>query len=123
MEKRCDVHGLVRFMLGGQKWYCPQCRSSAVLRAKRKQKKRALEFLGGHCIRCGYNKCPDALEFHHTEPEHKDLAIGSTNRAWDVIERELKKCILLCANCHREEHYRMRKENELESVTKMLSDL
>lgn len=57
------------------------------------------------CSICGYIKCLPALEFHHVNPEDKKFGI----KTWDIITRnedsfvnEINKCILLCANCHRE---------------------
>lgn len=69
---------------------------------KMEEKKKAVEYKGGSCIKCGYNKCLTALEFHHVIPEEKD----NYNSHW-TFERnknELDKCILVCANCHREIH-------------------
>ena len=61
-------------------------------------------FRGGCCERCGYNKCIKALEFHHLDPSKKDFTISNDHfRLKEAIE-ESKKCILLCANCHRELH-------------------
>jgi len=46
------------------------------------------------------------LEFHHLNPEEKEINFGSnTNLGWGAVKEELKKCILVCANCHREIHY------------------
>lgn len=68
-------------------------------------KERAVYVLGGKCQCCGYNKCITALEFHHLNPEEKDFSISKiANRSWSDIRQELKKCILVCANCHREIH-------------------
>ena len=59
---------------------------------------------GGYCQKCGYNKCLKALEFHHLNPSQKDFTISNDHfRLKDAIE-ESKKCILICANCHRELH-------------------
>lgn len=59
---------------------------------------------GGKCERCGYNTCLKALEFHHIDPEQKDFTISNDHfKLKDAIE-ESKKCILICANCHRELH-------------------
>ena len=59
---------------------------------------------GGKCERCGYNKCLKALEFHHIDPTQKDFTISNDHfKLKDAVE-ESKKCILLCANCHRELH-------------------
>jgi formate-dependent nitrite reductase cytochrome c552 subunit len=51
------------------------------------------------------------LEFHHLEPSEKDFGIGSKGhtRSFEKIKLELDKCNLLCANCHREEHSKLRK--------------
>ncbi len=68
-------------------------------------KERATYVLGGKCQNCGYDKCIQALEFHHINPEEKEFSFGTnTNRSWEATREELKKCILLCANCHREAH-------------------
>lgn len=59
---------------------------------------------GGKCVRCGYDKCLSALDFHHKNPEEKDFGISDDNiKLKDAIE-EVKKCILICSNCHRELH-------------------
>ena len=62
------------------------------------------------CAECGYNKCARALQFHHPDP-NKDSTVSrmaNSGRAWSLIEEEMAKCILLCANCHHEEHERIR---------------
>ena len=80
-------------------------------------KKKCVAYLGNKCSRCGYNKSVQALNFHHIDEEEKEFAIsGSHTRSWDSIQKELDKCILLCANCHQEEHeYR----NKLKFVGKI----
>ena len=62
-------------------------------------------YLGGVCRKCGYGKNITALEFHHIE-DNKEFSLSSSthNKSWDKIKSELDKCILLCANCHRDEH-------------------
>jgi hypothetical protein len=68
-------------------------------------KERALYVMGEKCQVCGYDKCITALEFHHINPEEKEMSFnGKDNCSWDKTREELKKCILLCANCHREAH-------------------
>jgi HNH endonuclease. len=57
---------------------------------------------------CGYSRCIKALEFHHRDPAEKDFAPGGSYvLGWERIRQEFDKCILLCANCHREEHDRL----------------
>ena len=70
------------------------------------RKIKAVEMLGGKCSACGYDRCPAALEFHHRDPLTKDLGIKQLYCcSWVRLEKELEKCILLCANCHREHHW------------------
>ena len=68
-------------------------------------KERAVYVMGGKCQCCGYNKVNTALEFHHLDPAQKEFSFGAnTNKSWNTVRNELKKCILVCANCHREIH-------------------
>lgn len=70
-----------------------------------RNKIKAVKLLGGSCKLCGYNKCVEALDFHHINPNEKDFGISmNLNRSWNKIETELIKCILVCSNCHREIH-------------------
>ncbi len=56
-----------------------------------------------NCERCGYNKCIGALEFHHLDPTIKDELV-CRSRSFEKAKKEMDKCVLLCSNCHREEH-------------------
>ena len=71
-------------------------------------KKWGVEYKGNQCEICGYNKCIAALDFHHKNPEEKDFNLSDRNIKldWEKIKQELDKCILVCANCHREIHYK-----------------
>jgi hypothetical protein len=63
--------------------------------------------MGGCCAICSYDRTVSALELHHLDPTAKDFALGTVRRnpaSWPKIVAELKKCVLLCANCHREVH-------------------
>jgi len=62
--------------------------------------------LGGKCVKCGYNKCTHALEFHH-QNNNKEFTISKqwNSKTWELMKKEVKKCILLCSNCHRELHF------------------
>ena len=66
----------------------------------------AISYGGGKCVLCGYNKCIQALEFHHINSKDKEFGISAKGytRSWEKVKNELKKCILVCANCHREAH-------------------
>lgn len=76
----------------------------AVIEWRQRLKLRAIQYKGGRCPGCGYDKCVRALTFHHLLPSQKDFNISSSTKAWRVIKAELDKCILLCANCHAEAH-------------------
>jgi len=78
----------------------------AVQKRRRKIRQMAVEYKGGKCQLCGYSRCPEALEFHHLKNGEKDFGISDRGytRSWKTIREELDKCILLCANCHREVH-------------------
>jgi len=79
---------------------------AAVRKRRRKVREMALEYRGKKCQRCGYDACLDALEFHHVNSSGKDFSISQRGhtRSWSRIREELDKCVLLCANCHREIH-------------------
>lgn len=86
------------------------CGSCRIRRSRAKTKARAVELMGGKCVRCGYNKSMRALQFHHLDPTQKDMQISvSRNSSWKKIEEEIKKCILVCANCHAEVHEEIEK--------------
>lgn len=70
-----------------------------------KRKLELVERLGGKCMRYGYNKNLAALTFHHTgEKNHTLDARSLSNRRIERVMKEFAGCILLCANCHAEEH-------------------
>lgn len=67
-------------------------------------KQRLVDYKGGKCQICGYNRCINALEFHHVNPEEKDFTISGGTKSFDTLKSEIDKCILVCSNCHREIH-------------------
>lgn len=74
------------------------------------KKTKAIEYLGGKCEICGYDKNISALDFHHRNPEEKEISVSSLYQySWERMKEELDKCQLLCANCHRELHYSLNK--------------
>lgn len=77
---------------------------AAATKRRRTIKARAVALMGGACAICGYNKHQGVLEFHHVDARTKSFAVsgGGFSRSWALILVELEKCVLLCANCHRE---------------------
>ena len=88
--------------------YHSQCKRCGLDRTQKKQKElklKCIEYKGGKCCLCGYNRYAGSLEFHHIEPSKKDFGI-SDGRCYDFekVKGELDKCILVCRNCHGEIH-------------------
>lgn len=99
----CSRKYVFNYDQGHTKDRCNSCNAAYNKNAKRL---RALEYLGGKCTSCGYNKCISALSFHHKNPELKSFTIsGNYTRKWESLKEELDKCILLCLNCHAELHF------------------
>ena len=88
--------------------YCKPCTNDQVLVRQRRFKEKCVEYLGGSCVHCGYDRYFGTLEFHHKDPTQKDFTIANARLTTfnERIEAELDKCLLLCANCHREQHAR-----------------
>jgi len=76
----------------------------AVAKRRRKIKEFAVSYKGGQCVICGYNKCVWALDLHRRDPATKDFGIAAKGytRSWEAVKKEADKCVLVCANCHRE---------------------
>ena len=60
------------------------------------------------CEKCGMDH-PAVLDFHHKNAKEKDRSIaqGVGTFGWSIgrIQKEISKCVVLCANCHRIEHW------------------
>ena len=99
------IKGLKRYSRFDESLTKKQKQVIVVTEKRRKLKEMAIEYKGGKCEKCGYDKCKSALEFHHLDPTQKDFGVGSGHtRSWDKIKKELNKCIMVCSNCHREIH-------------------
>jgi len=87
-----------------------------VKKSKRRKKQFAVEQFGGKCVICGYDRCVGALDFHHVDPETKTAnpAHIILHWSWERAKEELKKCVLICANCHREHHFNSEFESSYE---------
>jgi len=87
------------------RYICRTCDTKRTIERFKKYKQSAVEYKGGKCQSCGYNKCLAALDFHHCDPNTKDPNWKNfKNRPFETIKKELDKCILLCKNCHAEKH-------------------
>ena len=79
---------------------------NAVSKRRKKIREMAIDYKGGKCSICGYSRCKQSLEFHHLDNYGKDFGISEKgySRAWLKVKQEIDKCIIVCANCHREIH-------------------
>lgn len=81
--------------------------SEKVKRWRKRIKQRIIESMGGRCCICKYNKCLNALSLHHLNPSEKEFGLSKSRIScisWSKITNELRKCILVCMNCHAEIH-------------------
>lgn len=71
---------------------------------RKRVKAELVKYKGGKCQICGYNKCQEALDFHHLNPSEKDFTLSGQHKSMELLKKETDKCILLCCRCHREVH-------------------
>tara|TARA_Y100000296_G_C4995576_1_gene167572 strand:+ start:40 stop:399 length:360 start_codon:yes stop_codon:yes gene_type:complete len=104
--KQCNKSYVLTTELKKKGYLKDLCNSCSTTLSRRRRKQKAVDYKGGKCKICGYNKCNSSLQFHHIEPGHKDFGFSAKGwtRAWEKQKIELDKCILLCANCHGEVH-------------------
>jgi len=104
-EKKLDEFYQRRGKAGASS-YCKVCTNEQTTERSKAFKKRAVEYKGGCCEKCGYKKYIGALEFHHLNPNEKDFQLGGIKllELTEAIKEELDKCILVCSNCHKEIH-------------------
>ena len=79
----------------------------------RNKKAKLVASRGGKCEHCQQSFIhPCVYDFHHIDPTVKEFGIGfaltRTSIPIEDLLKELDKCLMLCANCHRIEHVRLR---------------
>ena len=74
-----------------------------VIEFRKRIKIALVKAFGGRCQRCGEEHSVGVFDFHHLNPSEKSFGLGSasTTRAKTTYAEEAKKCVMLCANCHR----------------------
>lgn len=84
---------------------CSDCNKEISKKRRNEFKNWCVEYKGGKCSICGYNKCLRSLDFHHLDAAQKDFEISANwKKPKEKIQKELDKCILVCRNCHGEIH-------------------
>ncbi len=106
--KRCGKDKGKNPYKGKARQYCSKkCLTKDCIDRLRKKRKLELVILkGGCCQKCGYKKSLSALQFHHLYDKKFTVNKAiSLNIKVNKIKEEIDKCLLLCANCHAEEHF------------------
>jgi transposase len=101
----CPKHGEGEHVRDTRGYFrCRRCRQEAVVRRRRRVKEILVEEAGGRCRLCGYDRCVAALEFHHLDPTMKEFGVAQNGMARSIerLRAEVRKCVLLCSNCHAE---------------------
>lgn len=81
-----------------------QTSSESVILWRKRVKLRLIEYKGGKCEICGYDKCSTSLHFHHRDSNEKDFSISGKSLSFEKLKNEVDKCVLVCSNCHGEIH-------------------
>jgi uncharacterized C2H2 Zn-finger protein len=85
--------------------YCKPCGKTRTVERQRDLKRQCIDYKGGKCSVCGYNKYNGSLTFHHLDPSKKEFGIAEGRcYNFEKLKLELEKCILVCRNCHGEIH-------------------
>ena len=103
--RECRHHGWTTWIRSAAGRYrCKRCRIEAVSARRRRVKEILVREAGGACRLCGYSRYAGALQFHHVDPAEKAFALSSRGLARSLAKarEEVRKCVLLCANCHAE---------------------
>ena len=88
------------------KVYWKQKHAEQAKKRGRERKLKAIDYLGGICVRCDNKFHPSVFEFHHRDPMEKDFQPSQVlQHSWENFRKELDKCDLMCANCHRLTHH------------------
>jgi hypothetical protein len=104
---------------------CKNCYSITIKLKRAEAKKKCINYKGGKCKHCGYMGFHEAFDFHHINGTTKEKELAKMlHCSWNQISKELDKCELLCSNCHRKEHCRLSKKDQLSKTfqTNMVSD-
>ena len=106
---------------------CKECHCTYVKEKYQERKGKVNEFKSQEgCQKCG-DKRSYVLDYHHIDPQTKEATIAritSNNNKMNDIQKEIEKCVILCANCHREYHYFKNNLNKIISlISRYTSDL
>lgn len=97
---------------------CKVCDRSIKAESYEGRKWECFNYKGCKCEICGVIENADFYDFHHRVPEDKCFDVtASLMKKWELIRAEIDKCLMLCPNCHRKEHIRMRDDKAKDKTT------
>lgn len=86
------------------------------------RKSLIVRLLGGCCLLCGYDKCSRNLAFHHVHDKRRELSCTDFQCSLETLEPEIKKCVLICNNCHGEVHDNLVDERKILAAHSFVQD-
>jgi predicted nucleic acid-binding Zn ribbon protein len=102
---RTTEHFYLKGKAKGFQSYCKKCYTIKTVERQKETKKRNVNYLGGKCKICNYNRSMRSLTFHHFDPKKKEYSLSSSRIFnFEKCKKEMDKCLLVCANCHGEIH-------------------
>ena len=108
----------------GKVQLCKYCRRKSKRLAFRIS---AANYKNNECEICGLKRNTiddlEMFDFHHIDRSNKSFELGDKieDRNWETIKKELDKCMMLCANCHRKQHLYTRNQDIVEFAENLLS--
>lgn len=108
LHKECTICNLskLRSEFSDTESRCKPCLNNIIRQKRIEFKQSCLDYLTPYCVECKYDKCIAALQFHHIDKSIKDFDISRFRLTdFEKVKKELDKCIVLCSNCHAENHF------------------
>ena len=102
--RTCNIEG-EDYFYKSKKYFCKSCWNKRTTKTGKDKIVLLKLERGAACERCGYDKCQEALQWHHLDPSVKEFSIAVRKGLnYQTLKEEISKCQLLCANCHAEVH-------------------
>ena len=117
MDRLCKHHGKTKFSLYGGKWRCLLCEVKRKKILLEKKKGWVNSFKQQPCNDCNLPWPTYVMDFHHRNRDEKihSISRGIVTMGKENLLKEITKCDLLCANCHRIREYKEQLEGVLGS--------
>jgi hypothetical protein len=108
-----------KYQKSGYNSSCKVCENIRKAESYEGRKWEVFNYKGCSCEICGAIENAEFYDFHHRVPEDKSFDVTSNlMRKWSTLLPELDKCLMLCPNCHRKEHIRIRNDKAKDKTAK-----